>query len=215
MLQKIRTDLAPTHTRLIAVSKTRSDEEILHLYHQGQRAFAENRVQDLLAKYERLPKDIEWHQIGHLQTNKVKYIIPFIHLIHAVDSVRLLKEIDKQALKHERIVDVLLQFKIARESTKYGFDMPSAVAFLESPEFKELHHIRILGVMGMGTFTYDDQVTRREFKTLKGIFDQLQQRFFNNQAQFREISMGMSGDYRIAVEEGSTMVRIGSLLFGH
>lgn len=214
MFNKLNQELAITDTKLIAVSKTKSQEEILELYEQGQRAFGENRVQELIEKWEALPKDIEWHLIGHLQTNKVKYLAPFIHLIHSIDSFKLLQEVNKQAAKEDRIIEGLLQFKIADEDTKYGFDFDSALEMLESVAFKDLKNIRITGVMGMATFTEDEEQVRREFRDLKDIFDQLKDRYFEDQDSFKEISMGMSGDYPIAVEEGSTMVRIGTLLFG-
>ncbi len=200
--------------KLIAVSKTQPPQRILNLYEQGQRAFGENRVQEMVPKYEVLPKDIEWHLIGHLQTNKVKYVAPFVHLIHSVDRFKLLREIDKQAQKVQRVVDCLLQFHIAQEETKFGFHEAEAIAMLESEEFRALQHVRICGVMGMATFTDDHQQIRREFRTLRQIFERLKAQYFAHVPHFKEISMGMSGDWEIAVEEGSTMVRIGSLLFG-
>ncbi len=214
MLEKILTELQPTQTRLVAVSKTKPEAEILELYNKGQRIFGENRVQELVAKQEVLPKDIEWHFIGHLQTNKVKYIAPFVACIHSVDSLKLLKEINKQAKKHDRPVDCLLQFHIAEEDTKFGLNLEEAEEILQSPEFQKLKNVRITGVMGMATFTEDEVQVRREFKTLKKIFDTLKSKYFPEAAHFTEVSMGMSGDYAIAVEEGSTMVRIGTLLFG-
>ena len=214
MLKKILQQLAPTHTKLITVSKTHPPERVMELYLQGQRIFGENRVQELTAKYEALPKDIEWHLIGHLQTNKVKYIAPFVTCIQSVDSWKLLEEIDKQAAKHGRVVDCLLQFHIAEEETKFGLDEAEAAELLQSPEFKTLASVRITGVMGMATFTDDHEQVRREFRHLKQIFENLKARFFQNQDSFKEISMGMSGDYEMAVEEGSTMVRVGTLLFG-
>ena len=214
MLQQIRDELQPTYTQLIAVSKTKSPEAILQLYEQGQRDFGENKVQELVPKYEALPKDIRWHFIGHLQTNKVKYIAPFMHLIHAVDSLDILKEINKQAKKHNRIIHCLLQFKIAQEDTKYGFDLESAETMLQSADYQSFENINIIGVMGMATFTEDENQVRQEFKRLKEIFNIIQIKYFSNQITFKEISMGMSDDYQIAVKEGSTMVRIGTLLFG-
>lgn len=214
MLQQILNELRPTNTQLVAVSKTKSPEEILKLYQQGQRDFGENKVQELTAKYEALPKDIRWHFIGHLQTNKVKYIAPFIHLIHSVDSLEVLKEIDKQAKKYNRIIDCLLQFKIAQEDTKYGFDLESVEKILQSVDFQILKNIKIVGVMGMATFTEDETQVQKEFKQLQGIFETLQNKYFSNNEIFKEISMGMSDDYKMAAEEGSTMVRIGTLLFG-
>lgn len=214
MLQQIRSELQATHTQLVAVSKTHSPEEILKLYQQGQRDFGENKAQELTAKYEALPKDIRWHMIGHLQTNKVKYIAPFVYMIHSVDSEKVLQEIDKEAKKNDRIINCLLQFKIAQEDTKYGFDLETAEKMLQSTDFQELKNIRIVGVMGMATFTDDEAQVRSEFKRLKEIFYIIQSKYFPNEITFKEISMGMSDDYQIAVQEGSTMVRIGTLLFG-
>jgi pyridoxal phosphate enzyme (YggS family) len=184
------------------------------LYHMGHRAFGENRVQELEEKYEQMVKDIEWHFIGHLQTNKVKYIAPYIHLIHSLDSIKVMREVNKQAKKNERIIPGLLQFKIAEEDTKYGLTPDEILPFLKSEAFQNLDHLAIHGVMGMATFTDDEQQVRTEFRRLKHIFDTLQKEVFSDQPSFKEISMGMSGDYTIAIEEGSTMVRIGSLIFG-
>lgn len=220
MLQKttsresILKELEPYDARLIAVSKTKPVEDIMDLYEQGQRAFGENRVQEMVEKQEQLPGDIEWHLIGHLQRNKVKYIVPFVHMIESVDSPRLLKEINKRARGEERVIDCLLQFKIAEEETKYGFDLPAAKELLGSESFEKMEHVRICGLMGMATFTDDEDQVRQEFRRLKEIFDTLKAEFFPDRDSFREISMGMSGDYHIALEEGSTMVRIGTLLFG-
>ena len=214
MLKKILKELAPTETKLVAVSKTKPVERIQGMYDQGQRIFGENRVQELVEKAAVLPKDIEWHQIGHLQTNKVKYIAPFVNLIHAVDSLKLLKEINKQAIKNDRVIDCLLQFHIAQEISKFGFDEAEVLDILSSEAFKNLTNVRIIGVMGMATFTNDEAQVRQEFKVLKKQFDSLKNTYFESAAHFKEISMGMSGDYQLAIEEGSTMVRIGSLLFG-
>ncbi len=214
MLKKILQQLEPTHTKLIAVSKTHPAERVLELYNQGLRRFGENRVQELTAKYEALPKDIEWHLIGHLQTNKVKYIAPFVACIQSVDSWKLLEEIDKQAAKQERVIDCLLQFHIAEEETKFGLDEKEANELLDSAAFKALKNVRITGVMGMATFTDDQTQVRREFQHLKKIFEDLKASFFKEKESFQEISMGMSGDYEMAVEEGSTIVRVGTLLFG-
>jgi pyridoxal phosphate enzyme (YggS family) len=211
MYSTILQQLPPT-ARLVAVSKTQPPERLLDLYRQGQRIFGENRAQELLAKYEALPKDIEWHLIGHLQTNKVKYIAPFVACIHSVDSLKLLEEIDKQAQKNQRIIDCLLQFHIAEEDSKFGLDLPEADILLQSPVFIHLKNVRITGVMGMATFTDDLEQVRREFKNLKAIFDYLKSRYFPQANYFTELSM--SGDYQIAIEEGSTMLRIGTLLFG-
>jgi PLP dependent protein len=214
MYKIILKELQPTQTKLIAISKTHPEEAILQLYRQGQRIFGENRVQELVPKYEALPKDIQWHLVGHLQTNKVKYVAPFVACIHSVDSLKLLQEIDKQAKKNGRTIDCLLQFHIAEEETKFGLDLGEAEAILQSPEFQQLQNVRITGVMGMATFTDDEVQVRREFRSLKNIFEKLKNGYFPQSPHFKEISMGMSGDYRIAVEEGSTMVRIGTLLFG-
>jgi PLP dependent protein len=213
-LQQIRAELEPFGARLVAVSKTHPEERILDLYEQGQRDFGENRVQELVAKAENLPADIRWHLIGHLQRNKVKYLSAFVHLIQSVDSFRLLREIDKQAGSEERVIGCLLQFKIAQEESKYGFDETTVREMLQSPDFAGLKNVEIQGVMGMATFTDDEAVVRGEFRRLRAIFERLKQDYFADQETFREISMGMSGDYPIALEEGSTIVRIGTLLFG-
>jgi PLP dependent protein len=204
----------PAHVKLVAVSKTKSEEEILEIYHAGHRLFGENKVQELLPKYEDLPKDIEWHLIGHLQSNKVKYIAPFIGMIHSVDSLKLLKTINKEALKNERTIKCLLQFHIAEEETKFGLDIEEAAEILSSEEFKELKNIEICGVMGMATFTDDLGKVRREFKNLKSVFGLLKKTFFADQSNFSEISMGMSDDYQVAIAEGSTIIRVGSAIFG-
>lgn len=214
MLQQILTELKPTNTKLVAVSKTKPAAQILEIYNQGHKIFGENKAQELSEKYETLPKDIEWHFIGHLQTNKVKYIAPFVSLIHGVDSFKLLSEINKQANKHNRVVDCLLQFHIAEEQTKFGLDKETATSLLNEERFKELKNIRIVGVMGMATFTKDEQQVRKEFKILHGFFKTVKNEFFPTQSSFKEVSMGMSGDYKIAIEEGSTIVRVGSLIFG-
>jgi pyridoxal phosphate enzyme (YggS family) len=215
MLDIITQKLAEKNARLVAVSKTHPPERIMPLYLKGQRIFGENRVQELQQKYETLPKDIEWHLIGHLQTNKVKFIAPYIALIHSVDSPELLKEINKQAAKNNRVIDCLLQFHIASEESKFGLGEQEAADMLSDPAFSEMKNVRICGVMGMATFTDDQTLIRSEFRHLKSIFDALKTRFFENVPWFCEISMGMSGDWEIALEEGSTLVRIGSLLFGN
>ncbi len=199
---------------LIAVSKTKPASDIQTLYDAGQRAFGENKVQELVDKYEVLPKDIQWHLIGHLQTNKVKYIAPFVHLIHGVDSFKLLKEINKEAAKCQRIIPCLLQFHIAQEETKFGFSFEEAQEMLESNEFVELQHVNIHGVMGMASFTEDTQLIHEEFQTLHNYFQLIKSHYFKFNPDFKELSMGMSGDYQIAMEEGSTMVRVGSTIFG-
>ncbi|MEN9988323.1 MAG: hypothetical protein RLZZ585_1362 [Bacteroidota bacterium] len=204
----------PKTVALIAVSKTKPVSDLQEAYNAGQRAFGENKVQELVDKYEVLPKDIEWHLIGHLQTNKVKYIAPFVHLIHAVDSLKLLVEINKQAEKNERIIDVLLQFHIAQEETKFGLSLEEAQELIKSDAFQSFQNIRVVGIMGMASFVDDEQQVHHEFQTLKGIFDQLKATQFKENTFFNEISMGMSGDYQIAIEEGSTMIRVGSSIFG-
>ncbi|MCD4695954.1 MAG: YggS family pyridoxal phosphate-dependent enzyme [Bacteroidales bacterium] len=204
----------PPQVKLVAVSKTRPGSEILKFYNAGHKIFGENKVQEITSKYISLPKDIEWHFIGHLQRNKVKLIVPFVHLIHGVDSFRLLKEINNQAKKIDRIINCLLQFHIATEESKFGLDMEEARIMIESDEFKSLNHIRIKGVMGMATFTQEERIIREEFKNLKSILNELKKSCINLDDDFREISMGMSADYKIAIEEGSTIVRIGSAIFG-
>ena len=215
MLKKILSDLQPTSTTLVAVSKTRPVDAILELYHQGQRIFGENRVQEVVEKYPILPQDIEWHLIGHLQTNKVKYIASFVKMIHSVESLKLLREINKQAQKNNRVIHVLLQFHIAEEDSKFGLNLQEARDILSSDFYKNAKNIKVMGVMGMATFTSDKNQVRKEFQNLKNIFTTLKSEFFQNENDFKEISMGMSGDYKIAIQEGSTMVRIGSLLFSN
>ncbi|MEI7595074.1 MAG: YggS family pyridoxal phosphate-dependent enzyme [Bacteroidota bacterium] len=202
------------NVKLIAVSKTQPIEYIQEAYNGGQRVFGENKVQELNSKYEALPKDIEWHFIGHLQSNKVKYIAPFVNLIHSVDSLSILEEINRQATKNDRTIACLIQFHIAMEETKFGFSLDEAVELLNSEAFKALNNIEIIGVMGMATYTDDNNHIRKEFKCLKSIFNHLKSEYFTDKASFKEISMGMSGDFEIAIEEGSTMVRIGSSIFG-
>ncbi len=211
---KIHQELLASNTTLVAVSKTKPESAILEMYDVGQRVFGENRVQELTEKHENLPKDIDWHMIGHLQTNKVKYIAPFVKLIHSVDRFKLLKEINKQGDKLGRIIPCLLQFHIAEEDTKFGLSLDQALEFLGSETYNNMQHIRIHGVMGMATFSNDTEQVRNEFKRLYSIFQTLKNAYFENCSTFVEVSMGMSGDYKIAIEEGSTMVRIGSLLFG-
>ncbi|MBS1511806.1 MAG: YggS family pyridoxal phosphate-dependent enzyme [Bacteroidetes bacterium] len=208
--QNITAALQKTNTTLVAVSKTKPVEDMLALYQLGQRDFGENYVQELVEKETLLPKDIRWHFIGHLQSNKVKYIAPFVHLIHGVDSFNLLKEINKQAVKNNRTIDCLLQIHIAQEETKFGLDEKELHALLSSPDLAALKNIRIIGLMGMASFSNDSTMVRNEFKYLKQLFNRLSTIGF----QPSILSMGMSADYTIAVEEGSTMVRIGSLLFG-
>jgi pyridoxal phosphate enzyme (YggS family) len=204
----------PSQVQLIAVSKTKPNSAVLSAYSVGQRHFGENKVQELCDKWESLPKDIHWHIIGHLQTNKVKYIAPFIHLIHAVDSIKLLIEIDKQAKKHDRIISCLLQFHIAKEETKFGLSYSEATEILASTAYSSLENITIVGVMGMASFVEDEEQIVTEFNELAGIFKKLKEIFFKNKDSFKEISMGMSGDYPLAIEAGSTMIRVGSTIFG-
>lgn len=213
MIKKLLEDLKPYDAKLVAVSKTRSIEAIMDLYNKGQRIFGENRVQELVEKQALLPKDIEWHMIGHLQSKKVKNIAPFVDYIHSVDSEKLLFEINKRAKQFDRKINVLLQFHIAEESSKYGFSEAEAIQMLNSDEYKSIDHLNICGVMGMATFTNNKDQVRSEFKKLNSIFQKLKKEYFSTSELFKEISMGMSGDYKIALEEGSTMVRIGSLLF--
>jgi len=207
-------ELAPYNTQLIAVSKTKPVENLLQAYEGGQRDFGENKVQELTAKQEVMPKDIKWHMIGHLQRNKVKYIAPFVHLIHAVDSPRLLAEINKQALKNERVISCLLQVHIAKEETKFGFDETELMEFLNSDTLKEHQNIKVLGLMGMATNTNDKAQVRKEFDQLKSLFDQIRNNINLNNVDMQELSMGMTSDYIEACEAGSTMVRIGSAIFG-
>jgi hypothetical protein len=204
----------PETVKLVAVSKTKPAEDIMLAYETGQRIFGENKAQDLAAKHPLLPADIQWHFIGHMQTNKVKYIAQFVDLIHAVDSLKLLLEIDKQAEKNNRVIRCLLQFHIGEEDSKFGLDMAEAGELIESPEFSELKNIEICGVMGMATFTDDMIQVRNEFKRLKHIYTEIKSKYFSSKETFKEISMGMSGDYMIAIEEGSTMIRVGTSIFG-
>jgi len=207
-------DTIPVGVKLVAVSKTKPNEDVLEAYNSGQRVFGENKVQDLAAKYEQLPKDIEWHMIGHLQSNKVKYIASFVKLIEAVDSYKLLKIINKEASKNQRIINCLLQLHIAEEEAKFGFELEELFYILGSQEFKDLHNIKLCGVMGMATFTNDDNQIRKEFRHLKDCYNRLKEKYFADDQDFKEVSMGMSGDYLMAIEEGSTMVRVGSSIFG-
>jgi len=200
----------PESVTLVAVSKTKPITDLQQAYNEGQRIFGENKVQEMTEKWEKMPKDIEWHMIGHLQRNKVKYMAEYVSLVHGVDSLRLLKEINKQAEKCNRIISCLLQVHIAEEDTKFGFDEKELLDFMENEEFKGYKHIKIKGLMGMASFTDDTTQVRREFKSLKSLFDKLK----NNYKDFSILSMGMSGDYQIAIEEGSTMVRVGSSIFG-
>lgn len=206
--------MLPAGVRLVAVSKTKPIEAIQEAYDSGQRLFGENKAMEMRDKHAVLPPDIHWHFIGHLQTNKVKYIAPFVNLIHGVDSLKLLAEINKEAVKNNRIIKCLLQFHIATEETKFGLSVEEGYEILNSPEFKAMENIRIAGVMGMATYTFDNELIRSEFKHLMTIFKNIRYDFFLDDVHYREVSMGMSGDYQIAVQEGSTILRIGSSIFG-
>ncbi len=206
--------IIPKYVQLVAVSKTKPIEAVMEAYDAGQRVFGENKAQDLSAKAEKLPNDIDWHFIGHMQTNKVKYIAPFVKMIHAVDSIKLLIEINKQALKNDRIIDCLLQFHIADETTKFGLNLIEATNILTSTQLVNLQNVRITGVMGMATYTDDLQQIRTEFKQLTKYMRLLKNEYFSEKSYFKEISMGMSGDYKIAIAEGSTMIRVGTKIFG-
>ncbi|WP_372768908.1 YggS family pyridoxal phosphate-dependent enzyme [Lutibacter sp.] len=203
----------PENVTLIAVSKTQPASSIMEAYQAGQRAFGENKIQEMTEKFDILPKDIEWHMIGHLQSNKVKYMAYFVHLIHGVDSFKTLKEINKQALKHNRVINCLLEVKIASEETKFGLSFDEVEQLLKSEELKNLKNINIQGLMGMASFTENNEIIRAEFKTLKTLFDSLQ-KYKSLNVNSTILSMGMSGDYKIAIEEGSTMIRVGSAIFG-
>ncbi|MBP8192822.1 MAG: YggS family pyridoxal phosphate-dependent enzyme [Chitinophagales bacterium] len=199
---------------LVAISKTKSVDDIKVVYDAGQRVFGENKVQELVLKYELLPKDIQWHMVGNMQTNKVKYIAPFISLIHSVDSLKLAIEINKQALKNNRIIDILLEIHIAAETNKSGFSEEELIDHLDIKAFDALKNIRIVGIMGMATNTKSQVLIKNEFSGLKSFFDEVKATYFKNALEFKELSMGMSGDYVIALEEGSTMIRVGSAIFG-
>lgn len=213
-LKELKEELDLHNVKLIAVSKTKSNEEIMEAYNAGQRMFGENQVQELVDKQQQLPQDIEWHLIGHLQTNKVKYIAPFIHSIHSVDSLKLLIEINKQAAKKNRVINCLLQVYIADEDTKYGLGYDELIDLLRSEELAQLKNVQITGLMGIATNTKVEKQINDEFYELKVLFDGIKVSFFRKDDSFKEISMGMSGDYKIAVEHGSTMVRVGSTIFG-
>jgi hypothetical protein len=209
---KIKVELDAAKVNLVAVSKTKPNEDILALYELGQRAFGENYVQELVDKEASLPKDIQWHFIGHLQSNKVKYIAPFVHLIHGVDGEKLLKEINKQAIKSNRIISCLLQVHIASEETKFGFDKTELIALVDSGHLANYSNLVVKGLMGMASFTQDQALLKKEFDGLATTFNMVKEKL--NNVHFDTLSMGMSGDYALAIKEGSTMVRIGSLLFG-
>tara|TARA_R110000787_G_scaffold60220_1_gene136513 strand:- start:4481 stop:5149 length:669 start_codon:yes stop_codon:yes gene_type:complete len=211
-LLKIKLKL-PQNVALVAVSKTKPVSDILEAYDTGQRVFGENKIQEMVSKHDEMPKDIEWHMIGHIQRNKVKYMAPFVSLIHAVDSLRLLAEINKQALKNNRIIDCLLQVKIASEETKFGLSEKEVLDLLASEEIKTFQNIKIVGLMGMATFTNNQEQLQKEFEMLKCIFDNLTHLKANN-CNLKTLSMGMSDDYPIAINNGSTMIRVGSSIFG-
>ena len=204
----------PPDCQLIAVSKTKPVESIQEAYDAGQRVFGENKVQELVPKYEALPKDIQWHLIGHLQSNKVKYIAPFVHLIHSIDSFKLLEEVNKQAVKADRTIACLLQLHIAEEETKFGFSEEEVTDLLASAALQKLANIQVAGLMGMATFTEDLEQIRREFRGLRGLYERLKASSLPPNVMMRHLSMGMSSDYRIAIEEGSTMIRVGTAIFG-
>jgi pyridoxal phosphate enzyme (YggS family) len=206
--------LADTAARLVVVTKTHPVERLREAYEAGARIFGENRVQEMAAKHPELPADIEWHQIGQLQTNKVKYLAPFVHTVESVDSLRLLQELDKQAAKYGRVINGLLQFHIAQEDTKTGLSLAEAEEILRSPEYQALQHVRLTGVMGIATHSPDEELVRGEFQQLRQYFDHLKAAYFAADAGFREISMGMSADYKWALAEGSTLIRVGSAIFG-
>jgi|SRR5690606_4538470 len=213
-IQELQSELTPIGVKLIAVSKTKPNEDILEAYQAGQRVFGENQVQEMVAKHEELPKDIEWHLIGHLQTNKVKYIAPFVHMIHSIDSLKVLMELNKQAIKNDRIIDCLLQVFIADEDTKFGLDHSELIELLRSDEFTTLKNIRIRGLMGIASNTPNEKIVKEEFYELKMLFDGIKVTFFRKDDYFDTLSMGMSSDYKIAIEQGSNMVRLGSTIFG-
>lgn len=205
----------PADVQLVCVSKFHPDEALLEAYETGERIFGESKVQEMCGKYERLPKDIQWHFIGHLQTNKIKYIVPFVELIHGVDSYKLLVEIDKQAAKINRVVSCLLQIHIAQEETKFGFSPEELLDTLRAGEWQSLQHVKICGLMGMSTFTDTKIQVKAEFRELKTLFDQIKNDYFAQEPAFKNLSMGMSDDFQLAIEEGSNMVRVGSLIFGN
>lgn len=204
----------PEHVTLVAVSKTKPVSDLMEAYNAGQRIFGENKIQEMADKFEQMPKDIEWHMIGHVQTNKVKYMAPFVSLIHGVESFKLLKEVNKQALKHDRVIDCLLQIKIAEEDSKFGMSTKEASDILQSEDFSALKNIKVIGVMGMATFTEDTLQIEKEFRLLKSTLEDLKVTETTN-CRLQTISMGMSGDYKLAIDCGSTMVRVGSSIFGY
>ena len=212
-IQAILSDL-PKEVQLIAVSKTQPVEKIMAVYNTGHRVFGENKAQEVATKAANLPSDIEWHFIGHLQTNKVKFIVPFIHTIHSIDSVKIIREVNREAAKNNRIVRCLLQFYIATEETKFGLDRAEATELMLAVTSEHMQNIEIAGVMGMASYTIDTNLIRQEFRNLKNTFNWLKTNYFSTSNSFREISMGMSGDYQLAIEEGSTLIRLGTAIFG-
>lgn len=204
----------PEGVTLVAVSKTKPIEDIMQAYDEGQRVFGENKAQEMKEKQALLPKDIQWHMLGHLQENKVKYIVPFVSLIHSVDSLKILQAINKRAIICERVVDCLLEIDISHEETKFGLSKDELYKLLSSPEYEQMKNIRICGLMGIGSITDDNSKTREEFRGLRALYSEIKDKFFAGKDYFRHVSMGMSGDYDIAIEEGSTIVRIGSKIFG-
>ncbi|MAP81473.1 MAG: YggS family pyridoxal phosphate-dependent enzyme [Aequorivita sp.] len=212
-LKEIKSTL-PSDVTLIAVSKTKPVDDIMEAYNAGHRNFGENKIQEMESKWETLPKDIKWHMIGHVQRNKVKYMAPFVSLIHGVDSFKLLKEINKQAIKNNRVIECLLQIKIADEDSKFGMNLADASSLLDSEEYKDLGAIKVVGLMGMATFTDDENQISNEFKSLKNTFNSFKTQFSNDNTDLRILSMGMSGDYKIALKNGSNMIRVGSAIFG-
>ena len=204
----------PKTVKLVPVSKTKPNELILEAYNNGYKVFGENKVQELTRKHEELPKDIEWHMIGHLQSNKVKYIAPFVNLIHAVDSFKLLKTINKEAKKNNRTINCLLQMHIAKEETKFGFSLNEIEEIIQSPEFKDLENANVIGLMGMATFTDNKEVINEEFKYINDCLNKVKNKYFKEKYDFKELSIGMSNDYNIAIEHGSTIIRVGSEIFG-
>ena len=213
-IHRLNAELAGTRARLCVVTKTHPVEKLQEAYDAGARCFGENRPQEMAAKHPELPADVEWHLIGQLQTNKVKLLAPFVHTIQSVDSLKLLREINKHAAAHRRVINCLLQFHIAQEESKSGLTLPEAEEILNAPDFCDFSHVRITGVMGVATFTSDRDQLRREFQRLHGYFDHLKEAHFAESPAFQDISMGMSGDYALAVTEGSTLVRVGSAIFG-
>jgi pyridoxal phosphate enzyme (YggS family) len=212
-INKIKSTL-PNDVLLIAVSKTKPIEDIMEAYNGGQRVFGENKAQEMRDKHEKLPKDIQWHFIGHLQENKVKYIVPYVTMIHSIDSLHLLGEVNKKAIQCDRVVDCLFEIDIAHEESKFGMSEEEVFSLLNCPEYKQMKNIRICGVMGIGSITDDKEKTKEEFKNLKEIFSKIKENFFQDKDFFKHISMGMSGDYDIAIKQGSTMIRVGSKIFG-